>query len=38
MGSLTSYRSSLRDFTGVRQFLHLGVDRAERVGIEVEDA
>jgi hypothetical protein len=31
----------LRDFTGVRQFpqeLHLGTDRAERVGIEVEDA
>jgi hypothetical protein len=39
--SLTSYKSSLRDFTGVRHFpqeLHLGTDRAERVGIEAEDA
>src|SRR4249919_1960240 len=39
--SLTSYKSSLRNLTGVRQLsqeLHLGCDGAERVGIEVEDA
>src|SRR5262245_11975385 len=39
--SLLSYESSLRDFAGVGQFweeLHFGTDRAERVGIEVEDA
>src|SRR5262245_55668189 len=39
--SLTSYKPPLRDFTSVCQFpqeLHLGTDRAERVGIEVEDA
>jgi hypothetical protein len=36
-----SYKSSLRDFTGVRQFpqeLHFGSDCAERVGVEGEDA
>src|SRR5262245_4785755 len=39
--SLLSYESSLRDFACVGQFLeelHFGTDRAERVGIEVEDA
>jgi hypothetical protein len=38
---LTSYKSPLRDFTSVRQFpqeLHLGTDRAERIGIELENA
>ena len=38
---LVRYKSSLGDFSGVRQFpreLHVGTDRSKCVGIEVEDA